>query len=498
MVNIMLINQAMSGDEDAISQIYYETYQKVYGIAVRMTGKPEDAQDILQESYLTAFSRLGELQNANRFEAWLCQIVANRCRDFIRKKKPLMFSDLSEEQREQLENLPDENEVYSPQDSLDVSEQKRWINEILDGLPEDQRLCVLMYYGADLKIREIAEALLVSENTVKSRLSYAKKKICAQAKESEKSGLVLPAAVFPFLRYVLGKTETRVPSCSPLLQQIQTVPAPGGAAANGSPLSSAGPAESGSASAGNLSPAVPEATSQSVVNAGTQNAAAATQQSSPGGFLSAAQQAVPGAAQAVGAAEPATSMVGAVGKAAAAGVKKAGKHLALKIVAIVLAVSVASTAAVAVFKPEWLYPVDFLGLMTPGPVRTLEKLEEAFGEYDTAAILECCEPQVQAYCKANGEFANIASSALLGFSADYGVLSSFLLAATGLQVHFDVLSCDISGDTATLQTNVTVTLHGSKETEECTIGMVKIGKKWYISAETLGIDPQDLSSGLFG
>lgn len=77
---------------------------------------------------------------------------------------------------------------------MDYAETKRLMKEILDGLPEDQKLCVLMYYYEELSVSDIADALGCSTGTVKSRLNYARKKIRNDVEELERKGTKLYTA----------------------------------------------------------------------------------------------------------------------------------------------------------------------------------------------------------------------------------------------------------------------------------------------------------------
>lgn len=83
---------------------------------------------------------------------------------------------------------------------MDYAETKRLMKEILDGLPEDQKLCVLMYYYEELSVSDIADALGCSTGTVKSRLNYARKKIRNDVEELERKGTKLySVAPLPFI-----------------------------------------------------------------------------------------------------------------------------------------------------------------------------------------------------------------------------------------------------------------------------------------------------------
>ncbi len=176
---------------DELTKLYEQTYPSVYAVAYSIVKNEQDASDLAQEAYLSAFSGMEKLSDINKFDKWIIQIAANKCKDFLRKKKPALFSQFDTEETDFESEIVDTSNTYSPDKVIDEKEVKGIVKDILYSLPEDQRLCVVLYYGQDLKISEIAEALGVSENTVKSRLSYAKKKIKQQVEDYEKKGTKL-------------------------------------------------------------------------------------------------------------------------------------------------------------------------------------------------------------------------------------------------------------------------------------------------------------------
>ena len=101
---------------------------------------------------------------------------------------------------------------------MDQQEAKRLVMEILDHLPEDQRVVIGMFYYEEMSVKDIAQTLGVSENTVKSRLSYGRKKIKEQVMDLEKRGTKLySVAPFVFFLYLLGKADKV--SAEPMVQK---------------------------------------------------------------------------------------------------------------------------------------------------------------------------------------------------------------------------------------------------------------------------------------
>lgn len=207
-----LIHKAQKGNQAAITELYNRTYSQGFSVALQMVKNEEDAMDILQNAYISAFKNLHTIREPEKFRNWFNCIVANKCRDFLRKHKEVMFSELAvEEDISYEETLESDLIEFSPEQSVDYSATKKLVNDILQALPQEQKLCILMYYYNELSVKEIAEALECTENTVKSRLNYARSKIKEEVKALEKKGTKLyNVAPIPFIVWMLRGNESEV------------------------------------------------------------------------------------------------------------------------------------------------------------------------------------------------------------------------------------------------------------------------------------------------
>lgn len=169
---IELAKRAQAGDTEAQGALYEKTYKRVYYLALRLTGNPEDARDAAQDAFLSAFKALPNLRQPNAFEGWLFQITANKCRNRAARGHD---DEALPEGFEEYE--PDPQEDLIPEDALQSAEKRRIILKIIDDLPELQRECVMLFYYSELSVKQIAETLSCSEGTVKSRLNYARQKL---------------------------------------------------------------------------------------------------------------------------------------------------------------------------------------------------------------------------------------------------------------------------------------------------------------------------------
>lgn len=169
-----LVGKIQSGDNSCFEELYKLTSERAYFVALQFLKNNQDAEDVLQESYIKALSKINELDKPESFSSWLNQIVANKSKDFLKKKKPMLFNS-DEEETDATELLPDEDTDFSPEGNLDQTELQETVKEILDELSEEKRACILMMYYEELSVGEIAEALEIPEGTVKTRLFSARK-----------------------------------------------------------------------------------------------------------------------------------------------------------------------------------------------------------------------------------------------------------------------------------------------------------------------------------
>lgn len=206
-----MVAMARTGDQEAISVLYEQTYSNVYYTIRSMIKDGQDVLDILQDTYIKVFTHLNQLEGNERFLPWVRQIAANTARDFLKKKRPMLFTDLNygdEQDTPVEEQFIDERSGYIPDVVIEQAETKRLIQEMIDSLPEDQRAVIGMYYYHEMSVKDIAVALGVSESAVKSRLMYGRKKIEAKVLDLEKRGTKLYGlAPIPFLLWLLRSQE---------------------------------------------------------------------------------------------------------------------------------------------------------------------------------------------------------------------------------------------------------------------------------------------------
>ena len=200
------LKAAQSGDSEAFTKIYNETVKTAYYVAKRiLVDADSDAvEDVLQEAYVAVYKHLGDYKAGN-FQGWVDTIVANRAKNYLRKKNPILFTEMETEENPVVE-FEDEKIEFRPNDNVDYSETKRLVMEIVDGLSAEQRLATILFYFEERSVKEIAEICECSENTIKSRLNYARKKIKEDVLALEKKGTKLYSiSAIPFLIWMLSE-----------------------------------------------------------------------------------------------------------------------------------------------------------------------------------------------------------------------------------------------------------------------------------------------------
>ncbi len=172
-----LIQDAQTGDVNAYNTLVLHYQDAVYNVAYRIMGEPASASDATQEAFISAYKAIRNFRGGN-FKAWLMRIVTNACYDELRRRKrrPQLSLDELTEDNESSPLLVSEA-VPKPESFLARKELVNAIEHCLQGLPADQRTAAVLRDIEGYDYREIAEIMVSSVGTVKSRISRARAKL---------------------------------------------------------------------------------------------------------------------------------------------------------------------------------------------------------------------------------------------------------------------------------------------------------------------------------
>lgn len=168
-----LILRCRQGDRLAQFDLYKLYHKAMYNISLRLVSRSEVAEDIMQEAFLSAFTKISTFKGEVSFGAWIKKIVINKSIDYLRERK-IKFEELETYKPENIENGTDD--IYVS-DDVDTDEKIREIKQAMLMLPDGYRvvLSLALFEGYDHE--EIAQILSVSESTSRSQLARAKRKL---------------------------------------------------------------------------------------------------------------------------------------------------------------------------------------------------------------------------------------------------------------------------------------------------------------------------------
>lgn len=187
-----LARKLKKGDKNAFEELYKLTSPKAYFIALQICGDKHDAEDIVQESYVTALAKISALEKTESFMSWFNRIVANKSKDFLRKKNPSLFA---EGEERELDAAADDIREFSLEENVDRNELRDAVMDAVQELAVEKRTCVLMKYFDDMSVNEIAQCMEIPVSTVKNRLLAARKELKILF---ERKGITAAYSVAPF------------------------------------------------------------------------------------------------------------------------------------------------------------------------------------------------------------------------------------------------------------------------------------------------------------
>lgn len=196
----MLIERSRQGDRKAFDQLVAKHQQRAYQYAYRLTRDPEEASDVVAESFIRMFKALDNFKGDSAFTTWMYRIATNCFLDIRKKKKskPAISLEATVQTNDGEVSYQFEDKNASPHEEAERNETMAAVQSAIELLPEYQRAIIMMYHGEMQSYEEIAESLNLPIGTVKSRLNRARLSL---------RNLLEPAGLDP----------SRVPSMQPMM-----------------------------------------------------------------------------------------------------------------------------------------------------------------------------------------------------------------------------------------------------------------------------------------
>ncbi len=169
-----LIHSARKGDSMAFGELMQAHQDKIYTLCYRMTGNAEDAADLTQEVFLSAWRSLSRFQEQSSFGTWVYRMATNASIDFLRreKRRQVLSMTMEEDSEERQAQVPDER--YSPHRLLEQKEARQAVADALAALSPEHRQVLVLREMEGLSYQEVGQLLDLEEGTVKSRIARAR------------------------------------------------------------------------------------------------------------------------------------------------------------------------------------------------------------------------------------------------------------------------------------------------------------------------------------
>ena len=189
-----------------LEQIYNEAYKAVYWTAMSLLKNEADAEDIVQDTFVTLIESYDSIKDKSKVTSWLKKTAANKCLDRIKLTKT---DNMDDEFFESFEAVPED---FLPDSIVENEDARKIVMDIINNsLSDDIRRTLILFYFDDMSIKEIAVALGVPEGTVSRRLNFARNKIKKEVEKYEKDNdTKLYGMAIPFLSQLFIKEAEQV------------------------------------------------------------------------------------------------------------------------------------------------------------------------------------------------------------------------------------------------------------------------------------------------
>ena len=193
-------------DRKELEKIYNEAYRAVYWTAFSLLKNEDDAQDIVQDTFVALINSYDSIQDKSKIVPWLKKVAANKSLNRLTRTKT---DNVEDEFFDTVETVPED---FLPDSLVESEETRKIIMDIINNsLSEDIRMTLILFYFDEMSTKEVAEALGIPEGTVSRRIHSAKKKIKKEVEKYEEENDTKLFMVVPFLTQLFTKEAEQVP-----------------------------------------------------------------------------------------------------------------------------------------------------------------------------------------------------------------------------------------------------------------------------------------------
>jgi RNA polymerase sigma-70 factor (ECF subfamily) len=172
-----LLRAHVEGDPEAFGELFARHRDRLWAVALRTMGNPDDAADGLQDGMVAAFRRAGSFRGEAAVTTWLHRVVVNACLDRLRAAKIRRFDALPDDVDDRGTVVATAARDDRPEEAAEVAERRRRVLDALATLPPEQRAALVLVDMEGYPVAEVAEMLGCAEGTVKSRCSRGRTRL---------------------------------------------------------------------------------------------------------------------------------------------------------------------------------------------------------------------------------------------------------------------------------------------------------------------------------
>ncbi len=175
----LLIDDLREGDETALAPLVEKYKRMVHRLAMQITKNHEDANDVMQETFIKVYQSIHTFRQEAAFETWIYRITVNEALNFVKRRERRRESPLSTTEETEYDPIVRQKAEMTndPQINAEKTELRQWVTKAVNSLSLKHRVVVILHELEGLTHAEIASILNCSEGTVRSRLHYARKQL---------------------------------------------------------------------------------------------------------------------------------------------------------------------------------------------------------------------------------------------------------------------------------------------------------------------------------